>query len=230
MKGVFITGTDTGVGKTQVTRAWLAALRADGMPALAMKPVASGCDDTPEGLRNDDALRLIAAMGADAPRYDEINPLALREPIAPHLAARREGVTIDIDAIVRAAQALAARAPCVLVEGVGGWAVPLGESIMQADLARALGLPVVLVVGLRLGCINHALLSARAIVADGLHLAGWIANAITPDMPVADDNVDAIARRIGAPCLARLPHGEQPDAAMRWARPVMQSLLADARA
>ena len=206
-RGVFVTGTDTGIGKTTVSCALLHALRARGLKAIGMKPVASGCERTPEGWRNDDALRLIAASD---PRLDYalVNPYALPEPTAPEIAAREAGVTLALAPMRDAYAALAAQADVVLVEGVGGWASPLSAELDQADLARALGLPVLLVVGLRLGCINHARLAARSIRADGFALAGWIGSAVDPDFAHREPTVAILQRRIEAPMLGWLPHRE----------------------
>ena len=197
----FITGTDTEVGKTFATCALLHAARAQGRRALAMKPVAAGTDA--EG-RNEDVEKLIAASSFAAPR-ELINPYCFAEPIAPHIAASREGRRIDKHVILDAYRQLAAQADFVAVEGVGGFRVPLGEGFDTADLAQALGLPVVLVVGLRLGCLNHALLTAEAIEKRGLVLAGWIANGIDPAMPYRDENIAALRQRLAAPLLGVLP-------------------------
>ena len=205
-RGVFVAGTDTGIGKTTASCALLLALRARGLRAVGMKPVASGCESTPEGWRNDDALRLRDAS-APRPDYALVNPYALPEPTAPEIAARQAGVAIALPAIEAAYRALAAQADFVLVEGAGGWCSPLAVDIDHADLARRLGLPVLLVVGLRLGCINHARLSERAIRADGLELAGWIGNAVDPDFAHADETVAILQRRLEAPLLGLLPHG-----------------------
>jgi dethiobiotin synthetase len=160
-------------------------------------------------LRNDDAEALIAASDP-APAYADCNPFALAEPVAPHLAARMSGVEIRLDPVRAAWIRLAAGADRVVVEGVGGWAVPLSDTLMQADLVRALDLPVILVVGLRLGCINHALLSIRAIRGDDCRLAGWIANRIDAVMACADENLDTLRARIAAPLLGVLEHGRTP--------------------
>lgn len=210
MTGVFITGTDTGVGKSIAAASLLVALNAAGRRAVGMKPVASGSVATAAGLRNDDALLLIA-HGDGMPHYDDVNPFALRDPIAPHLAAADAGIEITLDPIAAAFARLRARADDVVVEGVGGWAVPLSPFLTQAEIPRALGLPVILVVGLRLGCISHALLSARAIAADGCVLAGWIGNRIDPDMARADDNLATLRERLPAPCLGVLPFAPDPD-------------------
>jgi dethiobiotin synthetase len=211
MQGVFVSGTDTGIGKTCASTALLHALRARGLRASGMKPVASGCRATPQGLRNDDAEALLAASDP-VPDYADCNPYALAEPIAPHIAARLAGVEIDIDTARAACARIAANADRVVVEGVGGWAVPFSAQSMQVDLVRALGLPVVLVVGLRLGCLNHALLSHAAIAADGCVLAGWIANRLEPAMPFAESNLHALQARIDAPLLGVIEHAHAFDA------------------
>ncbi|HEY0233401.1 MAG TPA: dethiobiotin synthase [Dokdonella sp.] len=204
-RGLFVTGTDTGVGKTHASCVLLAALRARGLRAVGMKPVASGCRETPQGLRNDDADALIGAS-APTPSYADCNPYAFAPPIAPHIAARASGREIRLEPVLAAHSRLAPIADRIVIEGVGGWMAPLSDSLMQADLVRALDVPVILVVGLRLGCINHALLSARAITADGARLAGWIANRIDPDMQEVDANLATLRARIGAPLLGVLDH------------------------
>lgn len=211
--GFYVTGTDTGIGKTLVSTALLHALRAHGLRAVGMKPLASGCQRIGGAWRNDDALRLQAASDP-RPAYDDLNPIALPQPLAPELAAREAGVAVTLEPILAAYARLAAQADVVVVEGVGGWAAPLATGLMQADLARALGLPVLLVVGLRLGCLNHAFLSARAIEADGCRLAGWIGNGVDPAMERPDDNLALLAARLPAPCLGRLPHRAAPDPAL----------------
>jgi dethiobiotin synthetase len=213
-RGVFVTGTDTGIGKTYASCALLAALRARGLRAVGMKPVASGCRATSQGLRNEDADALIAASDP-APAYADCNPFAFAEPIAPHIAARESAIEIRLDPIRSAYARLAVGVDRIVVEGVGGWMVPFSETLMQADLVRALDLPVILVVGLRLGCVNHALLSVRAIRDDGCTLAGWIANRIDPTMACADANLATLRDRIGAPLLGVLDHA--PGAASEYA-------------
>ena len=208
-RGFYVTGTDTGIGKTHASCALLAALHASGRRSVGMKPVASGCRATPGGLRNDDAEALIAASDP-APAYADCNPFALAEPIAPHIAARDSGIEIHLDPICTAYTRLARAADRIVVEGVGGWLAPLSDTLMQADLARALKLPVILVVGLRLGCLNHALLSARAIEADGCVLAGWIANRIDPAMAQAEANLDTLRARLDAPLLGTLAYEPAP--------------------
>jgi dethiobiotin synthetase len=212
VRGYFIAGTDTGVGKTVVACTLLAGARADGLRAVGMKPVAAGCRATPEGLRNDDAEALQRASSGTLP-YEAVNPCALPEPLSPHLAAARADVAIDIPALVDAWHRLARDADVGVVEGAGGWLAPVSDRETMADLARALGLPVILVVGLRLGCLNHAQLTARAIAADGLKLAGWIGNPVDPHMAAVPDNVDALERRLAARCLGVLPWSPAPRAA-----------------
>ena len=216
MHGFYVTGTDTGIGKTHSSAALLHALRARGLRATGMKPVASGCERIDGAWKNADALALLDASDP-RPAYADCNPFALPLPLAPELAARDAGVDVGLRAILDAHARLAASADVVVVEGVGGWAAPLSSSLMQADLVRALELPVVLVVGLRLGCLNHALLSARAIAADGCRLIGWIANAIDPGMEAVDDNVAMLAARLPAPCWGRLPFESAADADPRAA-------------
>lgn len=207
---LFVTGTDTGIGKTLVSCALLHAFRARGLRAAGMKPVASGCERTADGWRNEDALALLAAS-EPAPAYADANPYALPQPLAPEIAAREAGVEIDESVIAAAFARLREQAEAVVVEGVGGWAAPLSGRLDQADLVRALRLPVVMVVGLRLGCQNHARLTARAIAADGCELAGWIANDIDPGMERRDENFELLKARIPAPCWGRLPHAPRMD-------------------
>jgi len=209
--GLYVTGTDTGIGKTVASTALLHALRAGGAKAVGMKPVASGCVATPDGWRNEDATALLAASDPQ-PAYDDLNPYALPLPLAPELAARDAGVRVELPRILQAHARLRRLASQVVVEGVGGWAAPLSATLTQAELVSALGIPVVLVVGLRLGCLNHAILSARAIVADGCHLLGWIGNAVDPDMARRDEHRAMLDARLQAPCLGWLPHQAAADA------------------
>jgi dethiobiotin synthetase len=209
--GVYVSGTDTGAGKTLASAALLHALRAQGLRAAGMKPVASGCERIDGAWRNEDALALQAASDP-VPEYADVNPFAFPLPLAPELAAREAGSEVVLAPILDAYARLAARAHAVVVEGVGGWAAPLSATLMQADVARALDLPVVLVVGLRLGCLNHAYLTARAIAADGCTLAGWIASDIDPEMARADDNFALLSARLPAPCWGRLPYSPGAEA------------------
>jgi len=213
MKGVFVTGTDTGIGKTFAACVLVHALRAAGRSPWPMKPVAAGAIDSPDGPVNEDTLALARAAGPGAPPHRAMTPVLLREPMAPHIAAGREGRSITLDPVLAAWRS---RPPgtFAVVEGVGGFKVPLGEALDTVDLAKAFGLPVVLVVGLRLGCLNHALLTADAIRAAGLSLAGWIANLVDPSMSAPDENVEALRARLDSPLLGRLPHAPGADPAM----------------
>lgn len=210
--GCFVTGTDTGVGKTLVSCALLHQLRRRHAAVVGMKPVAAGAEQGPAGWGNEDVFALRAASSlAVAPELD--NPYLLHDPLSPHLAARRMGQTLDIALIAQRYRSLAAQADAVVVEGAGGFCVPLNETQTGADLARALALPVILVVGLRLGCLNHALLSAQAIRAQGLRLAGWVSSRIDPAMLAADDNVATLSQRLSAPLLADIGYLAAPDPA-----------------
>lgn len=241
----FVAGTDTGVGKTLVCAALLHALGKAGLSTAAIKPVAAGGELTAEGVRNEDALILRQAATLSL-SYEELNPVMLAEPLAPHIAAAREGLTLSAAAIAEACRpVLDYRADVTVIEGAGGWRVPLSgfscapqidvqvearfdpqnstDSIVDpivkdvankgavakpetmADIARHLQLPVILVVGMRLGCLNHALLSAEAIAADGLVLAGWVANGIEPDMAAYQENLDTLKRCLPAPLIAEIP-------------------------
>lgn len=209
----FVTGTDTDVGKTTIAAGLLRAARLAGLSTAAVKPVASGCEAGVDGLRNSDALALLAECSLPL-SYAEVNPFAFAPAIAPHLAAREAGVELKVEALAAAVQAVLARqADFTLVEGAGGWRVPLGEQATLADLPVALDLPVILVVGVRLGCINHALLTAEAIARDGLRLAGWVANVLDPQTSRLDDNLRTLTERLAAPCLGQVPRLEQACAA-----------------
>jgi len=212
-RSFFVTGTDTGVGKTRVAASLLAAARAQGCSTAAMKPVASGCDEINGALRNDDAL-LLQQYCSPALAYEQINPIALRAAIAPHLAAAAEGRQLSVQRLVGFARAiLMGRAALTIVEGAGGWRVPLNGREFLSDLPRELNMPVILVVGVKLGCINHAQLTAEAIQRDGLSLIGWVANCVDKDMPLVDENIATLSRLLPAPCLGQLPWapGDSPD-------------------
>jgi len=202
--GIFVTGTDTGVGKTWISLGLMMLARQRGLRVAGMKPVAAGCVATPAGLVNEDASRLRALASTVHP-YSRVNPYAFEPAVAPHLAAAAAGVRIAIPRLTDTYASLAAAADLVVVEGIGGWQVPLSAGQTVADLARALALPVVLVVGLRLGCLNHALLSAESILKAGAPLAGWAASTLDPRMPMAAENVLALRERLPAPCLGVLP-------------------------
>lgn len=208
---LYVTGTDTGIGKTFSSCAVLHALRQRGHRAVGMKPVASGCEMTAEGLRNEDATALQAASNP-VPAYADINPYALPLPLAPELAAADAGVTLALAPIEAAFARLRAQADVVVVEGVGGWLAPLSADLDQSHLVHALQLPVVLVVGLRLGCLNHARLTAQAIAASGATCIGWIANEVDPEMDRIDENVAMLRERLPMPFWGRLPYAPGVDA------------------
>jgi dethiobiotin synthetase len=212
-RAFFVTGTDTGAGKTFASTVLLHALRQRGLRAVGMKPVASGSESTPDGLRNEDALALQAASDP-TPGYTLVNPWALREPTAPEIAARLDRVTVTMPPIRAAFEALTARSDVVLVEGVGGFLAPISAQLDQCELPRALGLPVLLVVGLKLGCINHARLTVEAIRVRGFELLGWIASDVEPTMLFPDDYFEALKVALPLPCLGRLPHSPGVDPAL----------------
>jgi len=212
--GYFIAGTDTGIGKTRVTVGLLRACRRAGVAASGMKPIASGTIVTDSGTINEDVFAIGSESrnrSGSAPSLADINPYCFDWPLSPHIAAERAGVEIDLARIKASYGRLATDCDAVFVEGTGGWLAPIGPDATMADVAQALGLPVVLVVGLRLGCLNHALLSVAAIARSGLPLAGWIGSAIDASMQAVPENIDTLCRRLGAPALAILPH--MPDSA-----------------
>ncbi|MBS0496731.1 MAG: dethiobiotin synthase [Proteobacteria bacterium] len=199
-QGYFVTGTDTGAGKTTVSCALLRAFAAQGKKVVGMKPVVAGSENG----RWHDVEQLIAASNISAARQ-HVNPYAFDPPVSPHIAAQQAGVDIDLAVIQHAYQALSSQADIVIVEGAGGFLVPLNAQQTGADLARALNLPVILVVGMRLGCLNHALLTAQAIRAAGLPLAGWVANGIDPQMRVLEENIAMLKQRLEGPLLGVNP-------------------------
>ena len=209
MRGLFVTGTDTDCGKTRVAVAIIRRLRADGLRVAGFKPVAAGAEQGRDGLRNTDALALAAASGLDVP-YERVNPYCFAPPIAPHIAAAESGVTIDPGCLRAVFDELALSCDLVVVEGAGGWRVPLGPGCDIQSLALALELPVVLVVGLRLGCLNHAQLSEQSILASGACLLGWIGSAIDPDMARRSENLVALDGLLQSPCLGVLGYGAAP--------------------
>ena len=214
MKGFscFVTGTDTEIGKTLVSSALLHALGAAGVRAAGMKPLAAGAELRDGVWHNEDVDQIHAAAPLKLPR-ELTTPYLLRMPAAPHIAAEIDGVTIEPKKILDCYAQVRAQAEAVVVEGVGGFRVPLTDRYDTADLARDLRLPVVLVVGLRLGCISHALLTAEAIAARGLQLVGWVANTVDPAMGHMAGNIDALAARLDAPLLGHVPRLEFPSAA-----------------
>ena len=203
-RGIFVTGTDTGVGKTAACAALTRALAARGLRVAVMKPIASGSDPTAEGPRNSDALTLMAAANVTAP-YEIVNPYCFLPPISPHLAAREAQASIDLALLRSRFDSLAAASDWVLVEGAGGWLAPISETATMADLAAALSLPVLLVIGLRLGCLNHALLTRESLATRGTPFAGWIANAIDPHFARPAENLATLTQRLGEPPLAHIP-------------------------
>jgi len=209
-QGIFVTGTDTEVGKTWATLALLEAWKKLGKRVAGMKPIASGCMEGAEGLRNEDAL-LIQSQCSERLPYDRINPCAYRPPIAPHIAAGQCGRPVDIDVIMSAYEYLQRRSDVMVVEGIGGWCVPLSENMTLADMVRVLDLPVLLVVGLRLGCINHALLTAESVLASGCRLAGWIASPVDENYATTDETLATLQQRLTPPCLGILPRMREPD-------------------
>jgi dethiobiotin synthetase len=210
VKGIFVTGTDTDCGKTEVSLGLMAAWQRRGFRTLGMKPVATGCEPGPTGPQNADALRP-QAQGSSLAPYGLVNPYAFEPPIAPHIAAGQAGVEIELGPIASAYRTLAAESDWVVVEGVGGWRVPLSTSLSVSDLPMALGLPVLMVVGLRLGCLNHALLTAESIRAHGAHLAGWVATGIDPKMLEGDANLATLAALLGSPCIGVIPWLAPPE-------------------
>ncbi|WP_066014269.1 dethiobiotin synthase [Endozoicomonas atrinae] len=204
-KTYFVTGTDTDAGKTVVTCGLLEAARLKGLTTLALKPVSAGCHQTESGLKNEDALALMEAMTLSLP-YEQVNPLALEPPIAPHIAAAEVGVSMTLDRLVGYCRgALMRKNDLALIEGAGGWRVPLNSREMLTGLAKELNTPAILVVGMKLGCISHALLTVEAILRDGVRLAGWVANQMDPDMSRYDENLATLKNMIPAPCLGVVP-------------------------
>jgi len=201
----FVTGTDTDVGKTLVAAGLLAAARQEGLKTLAIKPVAAGCEETEEGFRNDDALLLKAQM-TEAMTYEALNPVALAPAIAPHIAAQQLGQSLSLSALIKHCQTvLQTPADLALIEGAGGWRLPLNDQEYLSGLPQALTMPVILVVGMKLGCLNHALLTAEAIARDGLTLAGWVANCVDENMSCFDDNLKTLQQAFDAPLLGVVP-------------------------
>lgn len=209
-KSFFVTGTDTGVGKTLIASALLHAANQKHLRTLGLKPVAAGCEQTGDGLRNDDALQLMQAASVKL-SYDQVNPVALQAAIAPHVAAANEGRRLSVDRLVGFCRgALMNKVDFCLIEGAGGWRVPLNPRETMADLARALDIPVLLVVGIRLGCINHALLTAEAIARDGLKIAGWVASCVEPEQAARQENVDTLRALLPFPLLGVVPFLDSP--------------------
>jgi len=213
-KGVFITGTDTGIGKTVVSCLLMDALvnEGEGNKVIGMKPIASGAEKINGTLKNDDAMELSKHANVDVP-YQLINPYCFEPSIAPHIAAQQSNQQIDLSTIETSYDVLSKEADWIIVEGVGGWSVPVNEKETLADIPSRLNLPVVLVVGMKLGCINHALLTAEVVRKSGNNLIGWIANQIDPEMSAYDENLNTLKEMLGCPMLAQIPYlkGEQND-------------------
>lgn len=204
----FVAGTDTDIGKTLAAKGLLQALNALGLRTAGYKPVAAGCHTTADGLRNDDALTLQQACSLSL-EYHQVNPYALTQPLSPHLAAPMDDVKIDAGVLSQGLARLREGADVVVVEGAGGWLVPLSDTQSLNQWVIEQQLPVILVVGIRLGCLNHALLSKRVIEADGLRLAGWIANHVDPNAACQQQNLDYLSQHLGAPLLGRIPYLQQ---------------------
>ncbi len=214
MHSLFVTGTDTEVGKTRISVGLIHKLIKQGYKVAGMKPIASGCEQTEHGLRNEDALALMAASNVDLP-YELINPYAFEPAIAPHIAAKQVGVEIDLERIRQNYDRIQQQVDIVVVEGAGGWLVPLNETHTMADLAKQLGLDVVLVVGIRLGCINHALLTALAIEKSELNFKGWVANDLESSIQ-ADQMLATLKQHIQAPNLGFVPELNQLDNSVQY--------------
>lgn len=210
-QGYFITGTDTDVGKTTIALGLMAAFQKQGLTVAAMKPVSAGCEPSADGLRNEDALRLMGQASIDL-HYELVNPYAFEPAIAPHIAASESGITMQTEPLVKAYKRIAKQADVVVVEGAGGWLVPLNDSQTMADLAIALGLPVINVVGIRLGCLNHAQLTAESIHAHDLKQVGWVANHLSADMLKSSDNIQSLTQRLPDSLLGEIPYLNNPDA------------------
>jgi dethiobiotin synthetase len=217
----FITGTDTGVGKTLVAVAITRAFVARGIRAGVMKPVAAGAIETADGPRNDDVIELLGASNVAA-AYEDVNPWLLAMPASPHLAARAAGVSIRHETILASYWRLSAMSDVLIVEGAGGWLAPISATETMADIAEKLALPVILVVGMRLGCLNHALLTREAIRARGLTFGGWIANKLATEMPLCAANIDTLTSRFGVPPLGIVPAGAS---GADWATAVANNLV-----
>ncbi|MDB0046988.1 dethiobiotin synthase [Porticoccaceae bacterium] len=202
---LFITGTDTDVGKTVVACGFLAAANQQGLRTAAIKPVAAGCEVTEQGMTNSDALQLQAAASHKL-SYQQINPVALEPAIAPHIAAAEAGVRMSASRLVGYCRGVSLLpVDMVIIEGAGGWRVPINSRETLADVAQELECAVIVVVGMRLGCLNHALLTMEAIRRDGLQIAGWVANILDTEMPRLQENIDTLKQSINEPCLGIVP-------------------------
>jgi dethiobiotin synthetase len=209
----FLTGTDTDAGKTLIASALLFKAKSAGLTTIGLKPIAAGCDNTSEGLRNDDALKLIEQSTVKLP-YEQVNPIAFEEAIAPHIAGQRLRKPLSADRTLGLLRGVLMinRADLILIEGAGGYKVPLNPKETLADVCKELKLPVILVIGMKLGCLNHALLTVESIKRDGLTIVGWVANKIDADMEAYDENIQTLHAMIPAQCLGEVPHLENPSA------------------
>lgn len=215
---LFVTGTDTDAGKTLVAQAILHKCAKQGLSTAAYKPVSAGCQLTPQGLRNQDAL-ILQSNSSIALTYDEVNPIAFADPVAPHLAAQKLAQPIDLQLIDSGLQRLRSKKPdLLLIEGAGGWRLPLGPDQYLSDFVKQHRLQVLMVVGLKLGCLNHALLTAQAIAQDGLQLVGWIGSQVDPNMLYLEENIQSLHSLIDAPNLGIVPHLEDYDRAVEYIR------------
>jgi dethiobiotin synthetase len=205
----FVTGTDTDVGKTQIAAALIHLANTQGMSTIGLKPVAAGCEKTALGLRNQDALLLQSVASVKLP-YEQINPIAFADPVSPHIAAQKEKRILSADRLAGFCRSAFRMADFTLIEGAGGWRVPINPSQTMADLVRLMQLPVILVVGMRLGCLNHALLTVEAIRQDGLPFVAWVANCVDANMCALDENIQTLQQRISVPCLGVVPFMDQP--------------------
>jgi dethiobiotin synthetase len=226
MRGLFITGTDTGVGKTVVACGLVRGFVAQGLRVGVMKPIASGSLRTPDGLRNEDAVALIQASGVDL-TYGDVNPYCFEPPISPHIAADEAKITIDLDMIAKKGRGLAAQSDVLIAEGAGGWLAPVGPAATMADLAGHLALPVLLVVGVKLGCLNHAALTRRAVLASGLRFAGWAASLVDPGMARPSENLQTLERIFGGAPLAVVAHAPEAPATLCLRETAAQLLRGD---
>ncbi len=208
-RGLFITGTDTDVGKTAISAALIHGFEAQGESVATFKPIAAGCEPTPAGLRNSDALTLMQQSSVHLD-YNSVNPYAFEPAIAPHIAAQEAEVEIDPDHIKELLDQISRQANRVIVEGAGGWQVPLDDFLTFADLAELIAYPVILVIGMRLGCLNHALLTADAIYSRNVPIGGWIANCIDPNMLRLEENIETLKRHIAFPYLGTVPWMDHP--------------------
>ena len=209
-KGFFITGTDTGIGKTAIALGMMAALQEKGFKVAAMKPVSAGGELTGEGLRNEDAVMLMRQSSVDLP-YEVVNPYAFEPAIAPHIAAGQVGVEMQTEPLLADLNNIREQCDIVMVEGAGGWLVPFNKSETMADVAKSMDLQIILVVGMRLGCLNHALLTQDSIKQMGMRFSGWIANSIIPDFPYSTESLHTLEKRLHAPLLGTIPYKKLPD-------------------